>query len=212
MKNRQASIIVIFALYLMLLVFFPLLATAFMIPLSVIFAKNKRRVVISALVIGVFFGLMAYIFIPDAGYDLVAHHREVSEYSKVSSIDDYIKVSKINTLEPIPQFISYAISRMGNSNLLQALVVFVGFSSIAYITLDNMLRIKISPARKLLYLACVLLAQSLLYFFSGLYNYLAICIFALGYYIENIKKHKYSGAILYLLAILTHISILLRRL
>ena len=196
--------------YIALLFFAPLLATALIIPIAAVL-KRKIHIIIASILVGLFFAMMSYIFIPDANYDLIRHHNESMAYLNVDTIADYNRVSESRNshLELIPQLLSFLISRTGDFNLLQALVCFIGFFSLSYVMLDYKVRVKANNVHFLIIYLCALFAQSIVHYFSGLYFYMAICIFVLGLYLDYIEGKRIMSMVLYAIALMVHISLIM---
>lgn len=170
--------------------------------------KNSGKAVIfSSVLMGIIVGIAAYNFIPSISYDLTRHQRLVHYYEK-TEVGNPLSNSYSDDLEIIPNIYSFLISRTGNDDLLQFFVVAVGYSALFYVVCDSRKNKKISTLAFVAYSLLILFGQSTLYYFSGLYNYFAINIFALAFYIDYVKHKKLLSTILYLITPFIHSSML----
>ena len=172
------------------------------------FDKNKRGVLYS-LLLGTTIGIISYHFIPKVGYDLLRHH-QIVYYLTGKSIGEVFRLSNLLDLEVIPILYSYLISFTNNINLLQFFVVSIGYSIILFMLYDYRKRSKTDNITFLAIMVYVLFSFQHLYFFSGLYCYIAIIIFSLAVYMEYvIGMKKQICFVLYILSLLIHTSIVL---
>lgn len=177
--------------------------------------KNKKwihrlnSVVVQSLLFGLIMGFLAYHFVPDSNYDLVRHRKVAESMEFVESVDDFEGVSKTTDLEIIPRLYSLAIAKIGDYDLLQFFVVVVGYTALAYILLDYRKESKLNWCRFLALFILAIFGQSMLFYFSGLYNYLAINLFALACYLDYMKDKKKMAFVVYLLSPFVHGSMLL---
>lgn len=170
-----------------------------------LFDKNKLGIIYSIL-LGFMFGILAYYFNPPENYDLFRLKLIVSELVNLN-FNEVLTLTKVSDLEFIPMIYSYLISLTHNFNLLQFFVVTLGYSMLFYMLYDYR---KVSELDTLSFIAVVLFTIfgfNTLYFISGLYNYIAIIIFAFAIYNEYVKKnYKIVSYILYILTLFIHNS------
>lgn len=170
-----------------------------------LFDKNKLGIIYSIL-LGFMFGILAYYFNPPENYDLFRLKLIVSELVNLN-FNEVLTLTKVSDLEFIPMIYSYLISLTHNFNLLQFFVVTLGYSILFYMLYDYR---KVSELDTLSFIAVVLFTIfgfNTLYFISGLYNYIAIIIFAFAIYNEYVKKNnKIISYILYILTLFIHNS------
>ena len=188
-------------LTLMFTIFLPILS----LPLNVIsFIISKKHKKIYALFTAISLAAIAYTWIPDNVYDLYRWHKEVMMFSNYS-LEDLFEIIVIK-YEPINYIIKYICSRLGDINLLQFIVTFLGYYGILWIISDCSKDKKIGS----LYfgIISILIISSIGYinFISGLWFNFAIICFAIGVYIDYFKKSKYIRWVFYLVAICIHIS------
>ncbi len=192
-----------------LLVILPVSGLIFSIPIY-FKAKKKSTIIISSILLGILVGYVAFNFIPNPEFDLTRHQNVVNVFSKCSNFDDFAAVSEGfgSSLEIIPQVISYFVSRFNNPDLLQFICVAIGYSAIFYILSDSKKNANLGNKKFIPLFILMLFGQSTLYYFSGLYNYMAISLFALAFYLDYNKKKKIPAYILYILLPFVHNSIL----
>lgn len=171
--------------------------------------KNKWKIILLSLLVGVLMGFLAYHFVPRATHDLVRHFRVVDALAPVSSVEDFFRASEDIDREFIPRVYSLVIAKIGNHNLLQTFVAFFGYSSLCYILFDYRNKVKMKNSSFFFLLLLILFGQPMIYYFSGLYNYLAINLFALATYFDYYKDKKKIALVLYFLTPFIHSSMIL---
>ena len=171
--------------------------------------NNKKETVLYSLLFGALIALCAYNFVPRPGFDLIRHQRKVELYSNVSTFDEFAEQYKKIDLEVIPQLYTFTISRFDNKDLLQFFVVLVGFSAVLYMLADYRRQKKIDNKYFIPIVVLGIFSQPIVYYFSGLYFYLATSIFALAFYIDYYNKNKIPACLLYALLPLIHIGMIL---
>lgn len=170
--------------------------------------NSKKINIVCSVLIGLFMGLIAYNFIPMSSYDLTRHHQIVEtlffrDFSYIFQNFSYMD------LEILPLIICYLVSLFQNVNLLQFIVVTIGYSIIFYILGDYKINQNVKNYRFLLVAAFTFFSFNALYFISGLWNYLAIIVFSLVMYIDYMKKgNKLICYPLYALTLLIHNSMI----
>lgn len=172
-------------------------------------AKTCRRKVISSILMGIFFAVLAYMFVPESDFDLVRHHEMASRFADVANVDDFWAVVHTNNLEFLPQLFDFVIAKIGNYNLMQATIVLFGYSMLFYMLIDYKWRLNLSNSKFLMVALLTIFGQHILFYFSGLFNYFAINIFAFAVYLDYIKGKKKISFALLLLSLLIHDSMLL---
>lgn len=172
-------------------------------------SRRKKLIVFFSILFGLFMGFLAYNFVPKSDYDLVRQWKVMDRFESVETVEEFIKTTETVDREIIPQIYSLLISKTGNHNLLQFFVVVVGYAALCYILLDCRDRAKLSDVKFIMVFILAILGQSMLYYFSGLYNYLAINLFALAVYLDYIKKYRKTAWIVYIVSPLIHSSMVL---
>lgn len=185
-------------------ILFPMIGVIFSIILY--FLDDKKNSLFYSLLIGLTLGIIAYYFIPPQNYDLYRHH--LITYKYIGKNWDYFIFSlKTIDAEFLPLIISYIISWSNNVNLLQLIVVTTGYTIIFYIMHDYK---KENNLNSIIFLTIVMFTFfgfNALNFISGLWNYIAIIIFALALYFDYIKQYnKTLCFVLYLITLLLHNS------
>ena len=173
------------------------------------FADTKKSIVFLSIMLGVLVGFFAYNFTPANNYDLVRHQSIVEKYETVDDISSFVAVYNSSNREPLPQLYSYLISRTGNSNLLQFFVVTIGYSALFYILADYKKRVGLSNANFVPIFILILFGQHTLYYFSGLYNYVAINLFALAFYLDYFHEKRAIPYMIYISTFFIHTSMVL---
>lgn len=169
--------------------------------------KNKINTLIFSFILASFLSFTAYLFTPYQNYDLSRHQELVEIYEKYD-LTDLRKHFNESSLEPIPKVYSYAISKTGNIRLLQYFVVLFGYFIIFYLVADYCKQKKVDIPNFIIIIVLAIFGQSILYFYSGLYNYLAINIFVFAAYTDYIQKKNKKALLLYILSMLIHTSML----
>lgn len=173
------------------------------------FADTKKGIVFLSIMLGVLVGFFAYNFTPANNYDLVRHQSIVEKYETVNDISSFVAVYNSSNREPLPQLYSFLISRTGNPNLLQFFVVTIGYSALFYILADYKKRVGLSNANFVPIFILILFGQHTLYYFSGLYNYAAINLFALAFYLDYFHEKKATPYMIYISTFFIHTSMVL---
>lgn len=189
---------------LFLFCFSPLLSLFFAIILY--FVDKRKYCKIYYAIISFWFGIMSYYFIPLKTYDLVRHQNIVLKLLHLNLKQATLYLSTVD-LEIIPKIYSMVISFTKNVNLLQFFVVSLGYFTLLYMLDDYRKKAKIKNIYFIPIVFYIISGFNVLYFFSGLYCYIAIIIFAFAFYIEYIKKcNKIIYIALYTLSIGIHNS------
>lgn len=188
---------------MLLLLIFPLVS----IPFALIgfFYDSKLRLLYS-MVLGIAAGLIAYNFAPPISFDLYRHHEDVlamAQYNSWANIPDLLFESS----EPIQALILNIIAGTGNPNLLQFIIVTFGYAILLFCIGDYAKRSNAKKSSLLLALLLTLSSFTAINFFSGLWNYIAIIIFALAFYLDVYRgKSKWISYPLYLITPFIHLS------
>lgn len=169
---------------------------------------NRKSNIIYSFLIALFLGLIAYNFNPPKDYDLFRHHLVVENLIG-KNFNYFFKYSKIVDLEQFPLLICYLVGKTKQINLLQFIIVTIGYFIIFYLLGDYKIDKKIKPLLFILLSSFTFFSFNALNFLSGLWYYLAVIIFSLAFYFDYIKeKNKIFCYVLYLLAFLLHNSML----
>ena len=179
----------------------------FMISLFLYFFSKNKYIFISSFIIGISFGILSYYFIPFRTYDLVRHQDVVLKFINLHGESLWNYFMKLD-LEFIPKLYSLLISYTYNVDLLQFFVITSGYTILFYIMKDYRTKCDISLKFFILVVMIVIFGFHILYFFSGLYCYIAFIIFSLAFYLDYEKgKSKFFCYALYLLSLFIHNSI-----
>jgi hypothetical protein len=172
-------------------------------------ATSTFAKIATSILMAFFLAILAYNFVPENNYDLVRHWEVSNKFENVESLDGFMRVIGVVDLEVIPKFYSFIIAKIGDQNLMQSFVVLLGYAALFYILIDYKNRKKMLNYKFLLLLPLIVFGQHVLFYFSGLYNYLAINIFALALYLDFIKEKNKFSMLLYLTTPFIHMSMLL---
>ncbi len=179
----------------------------FLLSLFLYFVSKNKYTFVSSLIIGISLGILSYFFIPLKTYDLVRHQSIVINFMGLSGKSMWTYFERID-LEFIPKVYSLLISYTNNVNLLQFFIVTSGYTILLYIMNDYRKKCNISTPFFIVVTMIIIFGFHVLYFFSGLYCYIAFIIFALAFYFDYEKgKSKYVCYFLYLFSLLIHNSI-----
>ena len=171
-------------------------------------SKSKKRTIIASILMAVPLAICAYNFVPNSNYDLVRHHNLARKMAGIETVEGFVKKAEKTNLELLPQVYSLLVGKTGDLNIMQALAVLAGYGILFYILLDyrNTKGLKARVFLPLLF--TTIFGQHILYYFSGLYNYLGINIMALAMYLYYMKGTKMLAVILCVLSLLIHNSML----
>ncbi len=173
-----------------------------------LYYKDPSRTVIYSLLLAITIGIVSYHFNPPFSFDLYRHHQVIDSMKNVS-VDQFLGLIK-SSYEPAALLISYLVATTRNTSLLQFSMVTVGYWILLYILKDYANNNKIRPHAFLLVTLFTLSSFTLVNFMSGIWNYIAMIIFALAFYLESKPKHnKIIVYTLYLIAPLLHSSMFL---
>ena len=171
-------------------------------------SKTKFGKIFTSILMGLLLAVAAYNFVPENSYDLVRHWEVVDQFKNVETVDGFMRNMGAD-LEVFPRLLSFVVAKIGDYNLLQASVVLLGYSVLFYMLIDYKNREDILMHKFLLVLPLIIFGQHMLFYFSGLYNYLAINLFAFGVYLEFVKQRRGIALVLYLITPFVHMSMLL---
>lgn len=172
-------------------------------------AKKTSTKIISSVLMGILIATIAYFFLPNDNYDLVRHWEVVNRFKDVESFDAFLRVSNSCDLEVLPQVYSFVIAKIGDYHLLPAILALLGYSPLFYMMIDYKNRIKIPTFKFIGVMLVMIFGQHMLFYFSGLYNYFAINMFAFAIYMDYVVGKRIFPWIVYLLSPFMHISMLL---
>ena len=179
----------------------PLLSVIFSVT-GLIFDKKGKK--IYCLLIALFFGFVAYFYIPNTTEDLY-YHLHTIDYIK-NAISSGTLIS-IDLNEPFTLIIKYFVSIIGNRNLLQFIVGSLSYYIILYIVTDM-----VKDKKIFIRILMVLFAISTFNFLtivSNLFSTLGLLIFIYAVYREYyIKKKDFKNILLYISYFLVHNSLI----
>lgn len=180
------------------------------VPLLIIGAcYDKKYRMIYLLFLSFVLAIIAYNWLPSKEYDLYRYHLILDKMRNIdfkNFLDIYITQKEI-----ISNFLFYLISKLSeNNSMLEFIITFMTYGIIFYIVQDYA---KIQKYNNLIFIISLLyIISSIRYLslISGIRNMFAVVIFALGIYLEYVKKDKkWKCNILYISTIFIHISSLL---
>ena len=152
--------------------------------------------------------IIAYYLEPPTNFDLYRHHQVVIELQRLDwgQIFNYALEEK----EILRVLIMAIVAKIGNIDLLQFVVAFIGYSILFLIIDDYAKRFNI---KKWIFILCIayitFVSLNYINFISGLWNYFAMIVFLLGIYMEYVLKcNKKLCYAIYLITPLIHISLL----
>jgi hypothetical protein len=188
---------------------FTVLYSVFIIvPVTVFYIKNERYTGLYSLLLAIGLGLIAYRFIPPYTYDLYRHHLYVIDIQN-TSIDEMSNLF-FKSVEPLSVLISYLVSLTKNVNLLQLSIVTAGYWMLFSMLKDYAKIRSIDNTSFMITLIFTLASFTYINFISGLWNYFAMIIFALAFYLESKRQHSTVLSIgMYLITPLIHSSMFL---
>lgn len=174
--------------------------------LGIIFSNGKTRKTYGFL-LAFSLAILAYIWIPDQNMDLYRHHQQMSLFSggNVGNLISYIRAD----LEPLHYLTKFVVAQTGNYNLLQFIVVLVGYFELFWLGCDLAETMKI---KKGVFLVTLLYAFSSLRFIdfaSGLRFNFAVINISLGIYFMYFRNTKWLQYLFFLIAISMHVTTLL---
>jgi hypothetical protein len=191
---------------ILIFIFFPVLSIIFSI--CGYFFGSKKYNIIYAMLIALSLGTMVYYFEPLQTYDLYRHHAVVESLIN-NNFSFFIENINNFDLEPIPMFVCYFISKTQNINLLQFVIVCLGYFLILYILGDYRKKINLNDFIFMILTLFTFFGFNTLYFISGLWCYIAIILFFLILYLDYVKNiNKKICIILCFLLIFVHNSML----
>lgn len=182
-----------------LTLFFPYI----MLPINLLlfmFTKGQRKVY--AILLSFCLALGAYIWIPDNTMDLYRHHLQMKTFymMDISGLLDYIKVN----FEPIQYFLKFFISKTTNFNLLQFIIIFIGYNELFWLLGKYSKTNDVSVKTFCISSIFVITSLRFLDFASGLWFYLSIINFAVGFYYEHMEQKNKVGIAFYIISVLIH--------
>lgn len=193
--------IAVVVLMILFTILFPIISLPFNFLIFLFTHKYKK---IYAFLMAFSLASIAYVWNPGSEMDLYRWHLEVINFKSFNlhELSEYIKIN----LEPINYLIKYCVSKTGNVNLLQFIVVFIGYYEILWMFSDYSYRKSIKISAFLITILFVISSLQYIGFISGLWFNFAIINFALGFYLNYERNTKWIHWIFYIVAPLIHIS------
>lgn len=174
-----------------------------------VFVDPKKNTILKSIIFGLFFGIIAYIFIPRSDYDLSRHQLYVKSFMNSGGLNYLIYKIRFHEYELIPTIYSFIIAKFNNVNLTQFFVVSLGYGTMYYLVSDYSKRINMNNLFRIVILMFTIFGFYVLYFISGLYFYIGAIIFSLAFYLDYYKKsNRLTVYLLYFLTIFIHDSML----
>ena len=148
-------------IFLLMCSFIPIIGL--IVTLFLYIFNHKSKGITYSIILALFFGLLAYHFIPLKVYDLYRHHQLVQQFMIDSSLTKLIAIIKNSDLEILPILISYLISFTNNKDLLQMIIVTTGYFILFYMMYDYRKKINISNLYFVLIVANIIFGFYLYY-------------------------------------------------
>lgn len=175
---------------------------------------ERNKVIAYALLLGAFFGYLAYFIDPSPTIDL-ARYFEKMEMLTHFSLNRFLSYYDLSAQLDLSNWFFFGISKLNDVHLMPLIVMFFVYSSVFYMILDNRKRNNVSNKLLLVQMFVVISFLSFPGIASNIRNISAFVFFMLGFYFEVYHEKNWKKvAWLYLVAILIHktavILILLR--
>lgn len=186
----------------LLFLIFPILSIP--IILIIYLFDNKKKGLVYSLLLGLSIGCIVYYFIPTQNYDLYRHHLVVINLfdTNITGLLNFIKNSNKELFVII---ISYFVAVFKNVDLLQFIVVSLGYSILFYILYNYRKHVNCSILVFFIIFIFTIFGFNVLYFISGLWFYISVILFFLAFYMEKITKtNKIICYAIYFSTILFH--------
>lgn len=167
----------------LLFAFFPILSLPFVL---IGYFYDQKQNTLYSILFGVIMGLFAYYLQPPITYDLYRHHQLVDDLSTYNA--SYFFKTLWDTSEPLQALINFGVSLTHNHDLLQFGIVTVGYSILLYVMGDFARRNGIKKSTLLIVFIFTLTSFVCINFFSGLWNSLAMLVFALAFYRDSYAR------------------------
>lgn len=200
-KKQTSQNIIVPVILTLLTILFPIIACPVNFLCMILLEKHRKYY---ACLLAFSIAIFSYVWVPASNFDLYRHHLELQHLTDFNTTNyvDYL----LKSFEFTHYSIKYLVAQTNNFNLLQFLIVFIGYYEIFWIVCDYSASKK---ASKLFFTLVLLYASTSIRFIdfaSGLWFNFASINIALGAYLQFVKKKKIIPIILYLLAAGTHIS------
>ncbi len=194
--------------FLIPIIFIILPLLGFVVSLSAYFSGKSKRGIVYSFLMALFLGLIAYNYIPPQDYDLYRHQLVLKSLIG-QSWNFFLSYMPKVELELLPMLINFALSRLRDINLLQFSVVTSGYFLLFYMLYDYRKQKNIKLFPFLIIFQFTFFGFNALNFLSGLWNYIAIILFAFAIYLEYVKKAKpIFSYILYITTFFIHNSMI----
>ncbi|MBQ6486906.1 EpsG family protein [Candidatus Saccharibacteria bacterium] len=200
-KEKGFSLFLVF-INIILTILFPILS----IPVSIVFMiinKGKARKW-HGLLFALSMAILAYIWEPGESMDLYRHHQQLSILSGGNTNQLWLYIT--HSLEPIHYLIKYFVAQIGNYDLLQFLLVFIGYAEITWLICDLSEVKMVSRKIFTILLLYAVLGLNFIGFASGLWFYAATINTVLGIYLYYFRKTKYCHYLFFIIAPLLHMG------
>lgn len=175
---------------------------------AIIYFRDDRYTAASSLLIALTLGLIAYNFSPPTSFDLYRHHQAVEGLMKMSinQAGNLIATS----YEPLAVAINFLVAKSKNVNLLQLSTVTCGYWIIFFMLKDYAKKYRVKATPLALTLLFTISSLTYINYISGIWNYLAMIIFAFAFYLESQpNKNRIVIYAMYLATPLIHSSMFL---
>jgi hypothetical protein len=188
---------------LVLIIIFALnpIVAAFLAIIAYLYDSSNFR--IYSLIISFSIGLLAYNMIPQSNFDIL---RIQSDLAGLSQVKYYgLKSLLMQSPEPARLLFDFFVYNLNDKSLLQFIAVWIGYFLIFYMIGDYSNKNQIRKTSVFITLTYIIIGFAAIYFFSGIYNYLAMILFSYAFYRETYqKKSKVISYFIYLSTPLIH--------
>ena len=199
MKHKVISWLV-FIVVAILSVFFPVPSILISFIGVIVTAGALRKCY--ALLVAVSLAIVAYIWNPSASMDLFRYHAEIKTLFNASHQKIFSIIA--HNLEPAHYYIEYLVAQARNVNLLQFIVVLLGYFELFWMICDYSDIKKAKRSTFAVMLVYAISAVSFINYASGLWCNFAIINLALAIYFQYFKKTKRIQYLFYIFAALLH--------
>jgi len=201
-KKMDMATVLMMAASTVLTLVFPVLASVFNF-FGMILMNGKARKYY-AFLFAFSLAVIAYVWIPDSSMDLYRHHYDVGLLTgfNVEKLGVFIKAN----LEPLHYLIKFVVGQTGNYNLLQFIVVLIGYFGLFWMICDLA---EIKKCKRAVFSLICLYAFSVIRFIdfaSGLWFNLSIITIALGVYLSYYRETKWMQYVMYAMAACIHVG------
>ena len=168
------------------------------------FIMSKKHKKIYGMLTALSLATIAYTWKPASNYDLYRWHLEM-KYLSHYNFQNFIKFATSN-IEILNYGMKYYLALLGDKNLLQFFVTWIGYSEIFWMIADYSKDKEYPKIQFTIMVFFILISLGYIDFISGLWFNLAIINFSLGMYLYSYKKNKMIPYLFMIISALFHVS------